>query len=97
MITIEFRYVDEFANEYKASTTIDPLGENELTLIGQQLNTFLRQVTYHRPNDYIYMEDLTEKELDLVEQYIWELRTRDEHELRKDGASLGDDDSAKSY
>ena len=92
MITIGFRYIDEFNNEYEATTKIDPLGENELMLIGQQLNSFLRQVTYHRPNDNIYMEDLTQEEVELVDEYVWKLRNHEE----EDGATFGNDDSTES-
>jgi len=46
-------------------------GENELTVIGRQLDAFLRQVTYVRRGDGVYMESMTEDEMEAVD---WMLR-----------------------
>ena len=43
-------------------------------MIGEQLNTFLRQIGYIRNRDYMLMEDLTEEEHDALLDYLQDLR-----------------------
>lgn len=78
-ITIEFRLVSEFGDEFSSSTTshvFNELGETDMMFIGEKLNTFLKQCGYFRKNDYIFMEDVTEDELTALEDYLAELREK---------------------
>lgn len=64
-ITIGFSYNDEETeNYYNAESTMD-LDTGFVDVIdelGEQFNTFLKQVGYVRKNDYIFMEDVDEEE-----------------------------------
>lgn len=80
-ITIAFKYIDTWHNEYTAETTrevFSALGEDELGTLGIQFNAFLRQAGYYRPNIYIFMEDLTEEEVEVLDDYLKEYRERKE-------------------
>lgn len=66
-ITIGFHYVDTMGNTYDSNSTVEvffDLGENELDVIGKQLNVFLSQVGYPRMHDMVFMEDVDEGEYD---------------------------------
>lgn len=68
---------DTNGGEYTQESTVEVFfdqGEDELQVIGRQLNCFLRQVGYFRHNDYILMEDLTEDEYEAVEEFLGEFR-----------------------
>lgn len=56
------------------------LGDTEVGCIGEQLNTFLKQAGYIRRNDYIFMEDVTEDELEALEDYLHSLREENNEE-----------------
>lgn len=76
-ITIGFRMKDTNGGEYTQESTVEVFfdqGEDELQVIGRQLNCFLRQVGYFRHNDYILMEDLTEDEYEAAEEFLGEFR-----------------------
>lgn len=76
-IKIGFTHTDEFGNEYSASSDVEvftSLGEEELEVIGRQLNVFLKQIGYVRHNDNILMEDLSDEELEALYDYLQELR-----------------------
>lgn len=49
------------------------MGETQLEQIGRAFNSFLRQCTFYRPNEYIFMPSITEEEYefltDVLEQY----------------------------
>ncbi len=76
-VTIGFSYENGFGNKFSATTTSTvfyDLGETEINFIGEQLNNFLRQCTYVRKNDHIFMEDVTEEECEALSDYLEELR-----------------------
>lgn len=50
------------------------MGEDELNIIGAQLNAFLKQAGYYRPNECMLMTDLTEDEVWALEDYLREYR-----------------------
>lgn len=50
------------------------MGETTLSEIGRQLNSFLRQCTFHCPNDYIFMESITEEEYDALTSFLEDYR-----------------------
>lgn len=80
-IKIGFSYEDEFGNTYEASSKVEvfeSLGETSLGVIGEQLNIFLKQIGFVRPNDNIFMEDLTDDELELIIDYLEEIRSESE-------------------
>lgn len=80
-ITIGFHYVDTMGNTYDSSSTVEvffDLGDTELSVIGDQLNTFLRQCGYMRRHDTIMMTDVDEDELDMLEGYLAEIRAEKE-------------------
>ena len=57
--------------EYNASSWVESADERcDERIIGYQLNSFLRQARYNRPNDFIFMESLTASELHAVEDFI---------------------------
>ena len=57
--------------EYDASSWIkSEVQIYDERIIGHQLNSFLKQARYNRPNDYIFMESLTASELHAVEDFI---------------------------
>lgn len=70
MITIGFNYTSEEGYTYSSESTtpvFHTLGENELDVIGRQLNAFLAQAGYVRHNTDMFMEDLTEDEVSFLE------------------------------
>lgn len=76
-ITIGFHFVDTFGNTYDSSSSKEvfyDLGENELDVIGEQLNAFLRQCGYLRYKDLIFMEDVDEDEHDAIASFLAEYR-----------------------
>lgn len=48
--------------------------ESEVDCIGEKLNVFLKQVSYVRDHDYIFMESVTEEERDALADYLCSLR-----------------------
>lgn len=56
------------------------LGETEMSVIGEFINNFMRAAGYIFNNDYIYMESLTEDELDYLDFCLNEYRSRGEEE-----------------
>lgn len=56
------------------------LGETEISVIGEFINNFMRAAGYIFNNDYIYMESLTEDELDYLDFCLNEYRSRGEEE-----------------
>lgn len=81
-IKIGFTLTDHFGNEYSATSNVEvfeSLGERDLDVIGEQLNTFLRQIGYIRSRDCMLMEDLTEEEHDALLDYLDELRGSDKN------------------
>lgn len=80
-ITIGFRYIDTWGNEYTAESTREvffSLGDDELDTIGKQFNAFLSQAGYMRRNDHMLMEDLTQEEIWLLLDYLDKIRDRKE-------------------
>lgn len=79
-IKIGFTFTDRFNNEYASSSCVevfDSLGETDLDVIGEQLNTFLSQIGYCRNGDCVLMEGLTEEERDALLDYLSYLRDDD--------------------
>lgn len=72
IIKVEFNLSNsENDEEYNASSWVESAGErSDERIIGYQLNSFLRQARYNRPNDFIFMESLTASELHAVEDFI---------------------------
>ena len=82
-ITIGFNYTDEYGSVYSSSSTVPifySLGENAVDVIGQQLNNFLRQVGYVRPNNHILMEDLSDEEYENIADFLSQLRDNSKEE-----------------
>ena len=80
-ITIGFNFENEFGDKYSQSSTVEvfvDFGETDLSVIGEQFNCFLKQCGYIRNNDYILMQDVTEDELEALEDYLCELRKEEE-------------------
>ena len=81
MFTIEFRLIDENGYEYSSSSKVpifESLGETSLDVIGEQLNIFLKQCGYHRKNDNILMEDLSDEEYVAVTDFLDDYRSNNE-------------------
>ena len=82
-IRIKFEFTDEYGNNYVSETTTEvyvDMGETPLMVIGEQLNTFLKQCGYIRKNDYMFMKDITEEERDALADYLKELRNKNNEE-----------------
>ena len=82
-IRIKFEFTDEYGNNYVSETTTEvyvDMGETHLMVIGEQLNTFLKQCGYARKNDYMFMKDITEEECDALADYLKELRNKNNEE-----------------
>lgn len=76
-ITIGFYFIDHFGNKFSACSTLETfedIGRDDLAVIGEQLNAFLKQMTYSRTRDYMLMEDLTEDELWYLTDCLNDLR-----------------------
>lgn len=84
-ITIGFEFTDEYGDHYSASSSFVPFEDNHLLAIGECLNNFLRQLTYHRPNDYIFMQDITEDEYEELELHLKEYRKSHKEEEDDEG------------
>lgn len=77
--TIGFEYTNSFGSHFTQSSDIGLFSDpNEIYEIGEKLNLFLRQIGYPRRNDYIFMEDLTEEELQAVGDFLWDYRIKKE-------------------
>ena len=76
-LTIGFHLVDECGNEFSSESTLEvfhDLGDTDLSVIGEQFNSFLKQCGYVRYNDHILMEDLTDVEHDALVDFLEDLR-----------------------
>ena len=56
------------------------LGETEMSVIGQFINDFMRAAGYNFNEEYIYMESLTEDELEYLDFCLNEYRSKGEEE-----------------
>lgn len=80
---IRFEYIDEFGNYFEQRTRADSTYDmGTLIELGACFNNFLRQVSYPRQNDLLFMEDITEDEYDFLVTALDEYR-----DSRKDGAA----------
>lgn len=80
-ITIGFHYINEFGSEYKNESFLNVIyDESEMEVIERCLNNFLRQIGFYRPNDNIYLEDLSDDEYDAVHEFIREYREKSKQE-----------------
>lgn len=76
-LTIGFHCTTLEGFTYDATSTVEvffDFGENELDVIGQQLNVFLQQMGYARKNDYIFMRDISEDEYEAIEDFLKDYR-----------------------
>lgn len=76
-ITVGFHFVDTLGNTYNSDSTVEvfySLDENELDVIGRQLNAFLRQCGYYRDKDLIFMEAIDEEEYDAIASFLAQRR-----------------------
>lgn len=81
-IKIGFALTDQLGNEYSATSNVEvfeSLGESDLDVIGEQFNTFLRQIGYIRNRGCMLMEDLTEEEHDALCNCLQNLRNTNEN------------------
>lgn len=79
-INIGFSFKDEFGHVYTQNSSVEvftELGDNDITVIGRQLNCFLKQCGFYRPNDYILMDSITEDEAEILSDYLIDLRSND--------------------
>lgn len=78
--TICFECENEFGSHFKQESTVElfpDIGVGELDVIGEQLNTFLRQMGFIRKHDLIFMDSVTEEEQELLGDYLDSLRKKD--------------------
>lgn len=78
-IRIKFELNDELKNYYSAESAFEvyeDIGDSVLDEMGKQFNIFLRQAGYIRPNDYLFMESITDEEYDAIEDFLNEYRSK---------------------
>ncbi len=76
-LTIGFSLEDACGNKFSQESTLEvytDLGDTDLTVIGTQLNSFLKQCGYVRLYDNIFMESITDEEYDALTDYLKQLR-----------------------
>ena len=76
-ITIGFSFTDQLGNMYSNQSSVEvfyDMDENELDVIGRQLDAFLKQCGYYRKNNNILMESLSDDEYDAVTSFLWDYR-----------------------
>lgn len=56
------------------------LGETEISVIGEFINNFMRAAGYNFNEEYIYMESLTEDELEYLDFCLNEYHSKGEEE-----------------
>lgn len=65
--------MDTFGNTYDSTTKVEVFydqGDSELSVIGRQLDAFLRQVSYVRDGDTVYMQSLLEEEVEEIDAFL---------------------------
>lgn len=77
-ISIGFSFTDTYGNSYTANTETEVITdvENEIDIIGEQLNAFLAQCGYIRNNGFMLMNDLTKEEVGLLTDYLDKIRNK---------------------
>lgn len=81
-VTIKFEVTDENKDHYVSESTFT-VYDSFLDDIGRQLNTFLKQMTYPRTNDCIFMEDVTEEEIDALYEFLSDYRSKTKNTNRE--------------
>lgn len=78
---IRIECVDEFGNYQEMRTRSDWYHEmGSLVELGRMFNLFLKQLTYPRNNDLIFMEDITEDEYEFLDSALGDYRSRNDGE-----------------
>lgn len=80
-IEIGFTFTDLYGNTYSSTSLVEPfydLGDSDEMIIGEKLNCFLKQCGYLRNNDMIYMESVTEEEVQYLDDCLCEYREKEE-------------------
>ena len=73
---IRFEVTDELGDTYIQESIVD-LDNGCHTFpeeAGRLLNLLLKQMTFPRENDYIFMEDVTEEEIEVLDNFLQEYR-----------------------
>lgn len=73
-VTIGFEMIDKNGCRHSARSCIRYFDEPILDDLGEQFNTFLKQVGYIRDNDYLFMESVTEDELNAISIFLHDYR-----------------------
>jgi len=79
MITIGFTFTNEFGHTFEAKSTLEAypdLGIDELATIGEQLDAFLRQIGYARNGGMVFMESVTQDEMEYLGDCLDEYRDK---------------------
>lgn len=82
-VRIKFEATDQFGNSYVQENNVElhsDLGYCFTDEVGRLLNLFLKQMTFQRRNDCIFMEDVTENEMDALYDFLQEYRKGRESE-----------------
>lgn len=85
-LTIKFELKDEYGLTYTSSSEFQvysDFGDTTVDLIGQYLNTFLVQCGYSR-RDNIFMESLTDDELEAVVYFLEDYRLDKKNKEKND-------------
>ena len=80
MISYEFKYKDQFGNEYEMKNTVEinyDFGDSEILSLAKALNLFLKQCGYPYNKDMVFLESITEEEFEELADFLSELREKE--------------------
>lgn len=75
-LKIKFEYTNEFGDSYSAESISDAVEESNIDFIGRQLNSFLQQVGFIREGNAMFMESVTEEEVDFLYDALEDFRKK---------------------
>lgn len=85
-IHIKYEFTDEIGNSFNSESNIN-LNEYDSVLmeLSSSFNTFLQQIGFtYFDKEYILMKSLDEKEYEILEDYLEQVRTESKTEIKKD-------------
>ncbi len=75
MIKIGFTFTNEFGYTFSSESQLEIFdGYDELTALGEQFDTFLRQIGYRRNGTTVFMESINDEEYDFLANALKEYR-----------------------
>lgn len=85
-IKIGFTYTNEFGSRYSSESEEQIFEDTgELAIIGEKLDIFLRQIGFIRKGNTVFMESITDDEIEV----LYDALTKYRGEKAKEGSSNG--------